>query len=499
MGILDTIKKNYEESYVPSPLELVQKGVDVVQSLRPTPEEIQARTERAMARAQGLPIPEETTQAVPTVAPTPAIPVAPVTTAPAQATVAPVSVAPVSITPTTQAISPVDIYKKAFEQGAQIASAMPSAGLGMQMAAAKKTGDITSEAALKQAELYDQQQRALQDQAQKVALRNAQKRKEMEDFDSKYQEIEKEDEGKVDFNRYFKNQSTGNKILSGLSLALSVFGGAGSTAKVINIIDDAVNKDIEAQKFEVAQKGAKKLQKLKSMDNMYARMLDKYGDADKADAATRAILIDKTIAQINSLAARTNSQLAKTQAEDLIGKYTAKKEDIGNQLALTFGQTVATPSVGQELPSNYTPKTEDERKRFIKGVGIAATPEDADKIKEGAENIDAFNRNVNRILELRNKYGSETIPGKVKGEMQSLSTEIEMSLKSSLKLGVLNQSDYDILHRLVPDPTSYNPRTADLYQTLKDRTNAAFQDKIKYRIINPLQGTQVEAKYKGFK
>lgn len=494
MGFLDSLKEKYDEanqSYVPTPLELIQKGVSALQT---SPEEIKARTDRAMARAHGLPLPEET---APVVSAAPVAPVAPVQAA--QPAVSPVSVAPTQVA--MPAVSPVDAYKQAFAQGQQIANAMPQAGINMQMAAAKKIGEIGEQAGAEQARIFEEQAKSLQDQAQRSAMRQAQQKSEMEDFDKKYQEIEKEDEGKVDFNRFFKNQSTGNKILSGLSLALSVFGGAGSTSKVIGIIDDAVNKDIEAQKFEVAQKGAKKLQKLKSMDNMYARMLDKYGDADKADAATRAILTDKISNQVNALASRTSSQTAKAQAQNIMGELQGKKDAIASQLGLSLGAAAATatPATGQSLPANYTPKTEDDRKRFVKGIGLAATTEDANKIKEGAENIDGFNRNVNKLLDLRKKYGSETLPTAVKGEMKAISTELQMGLKKSLELGVLNQSDYDILYNLVPDPTSYNPRTAELYNNLKARTNAAFQDKIKYRILNPLQGSDVEQKYQGFK
>lgn len=496
MAFLDSLKQTYDESTksgIPGPIDLIKKGYNAIM---PSEQEIQARSQRALLNSGYTP---EQIGASPAMAvPSQAAPMAPGPVAP----VMPVQVQPISVQPRQMTpVTPVDAYKQAFAQGSQIASAMPSTGLGMQISAAGKAGEIQAQAGQEQAKLFEQQARAMQDSQARLMAQQEEKEKYQREFDTKLDEVQKEDEGKVDFNRYYKNQSTGNKILSGLSLALSVFGGAGSTAKVINMMDDAVNRDIEAQKFEYNQKKEKKGEKIKLLNNSYARMMDKFGDSEKAEAALRALSIDNISNKLNALAAGTNSQLAKTQAENLQGVLRSKKDDIATQLGMSLGQAAATatPAVGQPISKTYTPKTDDERARFVKGIGLAATREDANKIKEGAENIDSFNRNVNRIIELRKKYGSETLPGKVKGEMEALSTELQMSLKKSLGLGVLNQSDYSILTNLVPDPTSLNPRVGELYDSLKNRTNMAFQDNVKYRILNPLQGANVEEKYKGFK
>ena len=373
---------------------------------------------------------------------------------------------------------------------------MPSTGLGMQMGAAKKIGEVGEQAGLEQSRIYEEQQKTLQDQADKMASRQAIKQAEMADFDKKYQEIEKEDEGKVDFNRYFKNQTTGNKILSGLSLALSVFGGAGSTGKVIGIIDDAVNKDIEAQKFDVAQKGAKKTQKLKSMDNMYARMLDKYGDADKADAATKSILIDKTMAQINALSARTNSQTAKAQAQNIIGELQGKKDAIATQLGLSLGQAAATgmPSAGQELPDNWSPKTKEQTENWVPGIGLAVSTEEAKNIRTQMSSYNKLNDSVQQMIELRKKFGSETLPSEAKGKMDLLAGKALLAMKDAAKLGVMSETDFKLLNNIIVNPSGYNPNTMSRLEALHQAANNDFIRDVQPRLLNPVKSLSVKKK-----
>ena len=110
--------------------------------------------------------------------------------------------------------------------------------------------------------------RVLREQAKDAALKN---------IDEAVDEVVN---FKINPNRIFK--STGHSIASALAVALGEFGrglSGGGPNTALNIINGAIDRDIEAQKTELQglQFGAK------AEGNAYKRLLDKHGSAEKAE------------------------------------------------------------------------------------------------------------------------------------------------------------------------------------------------------------------------
>lgn len=71
----------------------------------------------------------------------------------------------------------------------------------------------------------------------------------MNDLDNQYKEFGKE---KIDSNRLFNNMSTGRRVLVGIGLFLSAFSNQ-AMKNSLNLIENAINRDIQAQKDEIAR------------------------------------------------------------------------------------------------------------------------------------------------------------------------------------------------------------------------------------------------------
>lgn len=148
------------------------------------------------------------------------------------------------------------------------------------------------------------------------------------------QDIEDLKNKRIDPNRYFADRGMGSVIMTGLAMGLGSFGS--TLTKSPNVIADFVNRqiaaDIDAQKMEADN--AKDAAVLRG--NLYHTMLGQYKDERLADQAARLAAVDLAQNQLQTLAAKYNSPLAKEQANKIVNELQAKKlqyqEGISKQL-----------------------------------------------------------------------------------------------------------------------------------------------------------------------
>lgn len=377
-------------------------------------------------------------------------------------------------------------YADAFKAAGQVASYMPSGGVEMQKTATKNLGDIQAQGFADREGVYKEQEIANDESQARLKQVQAEKEAAQKEFDSKYDAAKKEVDGmEVDSDRFWKNASTGKKIMTGIGLALSAFGGPEAVARTNQIIQKSIDNDIEEQK---AAYGMKK-EGLKDMSNVYARMMDKYGDKEKAELATRALYNEKTQSKIQQIADRTNSKAAKENATNAIGQLQSQKDGIIAQLGVNLASTTANASkkYNELIPDDYTPQNEDERKRFIPGIGLATTEEAAKKVASDSEGFNIFNDNVGEMINLRKKYGAESLPSEAKGIMKQLASDALIAKKNNSGLGVMSDSDRALLEDIIADPTSLNPNTLARLQKLQQTTSGEFYRKLQPRMMNRVQ------------
>lgn len=130
-------------------------------------------------------------------------------------------------------------------------------------------------------------------------------------------------EDKIDPNRVWNNMGTGNKILATIGLILGGAGSGGNAANnaALNVLNGAIDRDIKAQAANIDKK-----------TNLYKMNLDRYKDAATAQEMTRMQLNSITQGKIASVAARSNSELAKANAEVMIGQLQNQNMELGQKL-----------------------------------------------------------------------------------------------------------------------------------------------------------------------
>lgn len=181
----------------------------------------------------------------------------------------------------------------------------------------------------------------------------------------------------LDPNRVWKNKSTGNKVLSLIGIILGGYGHAlGGSNPALKIIDDEIDRDIEAQKAEF---GAKKT----ALDSYVAE----YGNLQDASQALRLDMQAMVMAQTQLAANKFGGKVAEARSQQAIAQQMQSMSAGINSLetkraireylnqpdmdpmeranTLDFAKTVDS-DWGKSLEKDYASVTEiEERRRNI--------------------------------------------------------------------------------------------------------------------------------------
>lgn len=123
--------------------------------------------------------------------------------------------------------------------------------------------------------------------------------------------------------------------------------------------------------------------------------------------------------------------------------------------------------------------------------GKARTADDAKKLKEASELKSKLDREISELITLRKEFGGEAINRDVVARAKQLSNSLLLTKKNLESLGVLSQSDRDIVDEIIPsDPTEYsfskllgNDPILTKLEKFKSDTESDFQARLKNRIL----------------
>lgn len=391
--------------------------------------------------------------------------------------------------PTGEAMPMKGTYNIPQQQTQAIVPQMSFGGIGQQMRGVGEMQKAEAEGLRGQADLLDEQSKLINERGQIIE----EQQKKQAEAEAMYQEqrkaLDAEVEGKsaIDKDRLFKNMTTGNKILTGIGLALSAIGGSKSMGATLNLINSAIDQDIAQQ--EKAYGIAK--EKRSAADSLYKENLGRLGDQTQAMLLTKAQNLEAVKAKIDSVLARAGSQKAIAQGEVLKGQLQSQIDQTKNALGAEMMKKMVTAQsyAPGSLPANYAPRTQEEAERFIPGVGLAQTKEDRKKVVEGLENASSFNRLINEAIKIREEEGGALF-GKNKDRLDAIQQDLTLKLKSMSQLGVMSDSDKKLLEQIIPDISRYDvPGRApvtDLLQKLQTESKSALAKQLQLRVNKPL-------------
>lgn len=253
------------------------------------------------------------------------------------------------------------------------------------------------------------------------------------DFDDKYKTLSDDvNSKKIDSRRWWKEKSTGDKVLTMVGMALSALSPT-SFQSAMSAIDKTIDRDINDQKADI-ENGRMKLQDAKTL---YAENLRRFGDGRAALAATRMMNADVIKNQLNSQLAGVKGDLAKANGLKMLGQVEQYQQK----------QSV-------EIAKILKDQAKDSRGLIVNGFsGQAPSDVDARSLRDMSAMSNTTLDSLNQ-LETITKTPFKSMDRELRSRGAQLSQDIQLSLKEIKKLGVLSGDDAKRLDDYISNPTS---------------------------------------------
>lgn len=261
----------------------------------------------------------------------------------------------------------------------------------------------------------------------------------------------------IDPNRYFANQSTGDRIMSGIGLILGGIG-AGLTGRenvAFKVIDDAIERDIMAQRENLAAKG----RAAERARGVMADVAAAYDDEAAQVLAARGLLWDASGRRIAELEAMATNDEARANLASLREQAAVKKAQIDIELASQLGANIVTSErqamVGGSAGTPVKDLIAAERARRQGATynpelyvpqygGVARTSDEAKKARELASNSNTVDDIYRQALQIRSRFGNFTDP-RARAALAQLQQQALLLNKNVEQLGALSDGDKGVI------------------------------------------------------
>jgi len=310
------------------------------------------------------------------------------------------------------------------------------------------------------AEMATQAQAADQAQAAMVQLQGERRARTAEQM-GKLQRladnhIAAEEQG-IDPERYWANRSNGQRVMAGIGMILSGIGSglAGQENMAMKIINDAIERDLLAQRENIAGKGRAVERQRGVMDDV-AKM---YDDEAAQTLAARALMWDASARRIAEIEAMMPNDERAAQFATLQQQIAAERAAIEVELESQLGAQVATSErdvvvggrrgipVGEAIKAKeaslqgavFNPKTWVRKYR-----GVARSEEEARQAHKLAADANTVDGIYAEALRIRSRWGSFTNPN-ARAELDQLQQQALLLNKNVEQLGALSEGDQGII------------------------------------------------------
>lgn len=344
--------------------------------------------------------------------------------------------------------SSIDAYDKMADSYQASSDAARNAGMAEANAISKTQNTLAAQQAENQKSELDRQQK-------------------MEKAEADYkQEVDAYNRLTVDPKRFAKefwgNASTGQKIVAGIGL---IFGGLGNQGnRSVKVFENAINKDIDAQKANLDRAGVALGQK----KGVLASMRDRFGDERTAEIAARRAMFESAELDLKRIGSLYKGADAQANMMRALAEIEAKKAELTQQMHKSQLETRAIEAFSGNDPNAkmmaMLPK--DVRELYVPGYGLALTKESAAKANE---KVAAVNGIKSGITELRSMIGKSKLSPENRAKAETISTYLMGALREEVVgPGAMSEPDREILQSIIANPT----HIAQLDSTAKVRLDS---------------------------
>ena len=234
-------------------------------------------------------------------------------------------------------------------------------------------------------------------------------------------------------------------------------------------------------------------------------MRARFDDERVAENMARVIGLDQAKLKLEEIAAKSRSGEVAANRDLLMAQIEEDRQNklIEIQKAINESVKVRTEAqkVANESPANrrQTMETlvrggatedqsisvedlpEKDRERYIPGLGITVTADDAKKLKDAKSKFDKFDNLMEEMIASRKKYGAELF-GTESNKQIARSKEAIGALKEVMELGALDNGVLQVVGKIVPENPSkirFAGNMAEELQAVRDRARKNFHDKVR--------------------
>jgi hypothetical protein len=282
------------------------------------------------------------------------------------------------------------------------------------------------------ADFYGSQYEAMGQKAEEVAKQQAEYKQKLDErIAVQLQAVDNYSKLSIDPNRIYANQTTSDKVVGAIAIALGSFGKNGNTA--IAAMDKAVKDDIELQKSQIELEG----KKLNQNQNLISSMISVGADVREAEKMAEASMYRRIGLKTEEIASNMKSETARASAQQLLGQLKVKEEAAMGEAVNLAGLSITDKTAADrgidlsKLPKEY-------RKNVVPGLGIAANPKAASDMIAGKQAYERGLAIVQEIGQLAEQYGVEAADTQVRVKAASLRKQLGGIIKSMETLGALD-------------------------------------------------------------
>lgn len=265
----------------------------------------------------------------------------------------------------------------------------------------------------------------------------------------------------VDPKRFWREQGNGNRITAAIGIFLGGLGRGPNDA--LRIVENAVERDVQAQQANIQNARALKLDEMEAQRNIYAANLAALGDEREAALATKAALYERVEAQLAATAAKYADPAIQAEADRAVAQLGQKraqteKEFIGlsnqnalakanhdiNRAQLAAQQQSAAAQAQAAKVAGAGKMDEANRERYVPGLGLALDKDAAKKARELSGNYESVKGDLKALQEWRKKYGAETLNMAAVAEAKTISLRLQNAIRAD-GLGTLDKNAQEFL------------------------------------------------------
>lgn len=257
--------------------------------------------------------------------------------------------------------------------------------------------------------------------------------------------------GKIDPDRYMKNMNGGAALLSLISVTLGGFANGFSGGKVANqgieLIQNAINRDVAAQQSDMQNKRA-------SYDNqrgLFQLARERFGDNEMAANYTRSKLFEQAERAVQGIASEAKDKTYATALDKMGADLKFQREQ--SELALKLGMAqAAQAAAAQAGPKGFKTLGDKEMERLVPSLNaLAPDKETRVKVTEAMAAAKTVRETLAAMAELKRTGSTRDWTGTDRARYDALRSNAVPAVNVLLGQGAVSAGDAENILGGIPE------------------------------------------------